>query len=261
MIYITGDTHSYLEERLNVEAFPEQKEMTKEDFVIITGDFGGVWYTKNEAKNAANYSYDEAEKVLDWLDSLPFTTCFVCGNHENFDRLYNEYEVVDFHGGKAHKIRDSIYHLMRGEIFELDGKKIFAFGGAKSHDIKDGILEPDQMDLVPLWQYRRKAFRVNHLSWWKEEMPSEAEMQNGRMNLANEDNTVDFVITHDCPIGIFYLLGYAAYPGREVNPLQSYLQEIAEKTKFKKWFFGHHHVNMNVTDQFIALFDQIIRIA
>ena len=40
MIYITGDTHGDWMSRLNVHVFPEQKEMTKDDTVIICGDFG-----------------------------------------------------------------------------------------------------------------------------------------------------------------------------------------------------------------------------
>ena len=59
---------------------------------------------------------------LDWLDNKNFTTLFVDGNHENFTRLYN-YPVEEWHGGKVHKIRDSVIHLMRGEIFDIDNKK------------------------------------------------------------------------------------------------------------------------------------------
>ena len=33
---------------------------------------------------------------------------------------------------------------MRGEIFDIDNKKFFTFGGAKSHDIQDRILNLDQ---------------------------------------------------------------------------------------------------------------------
>ena len=32
MIYITGDTHGDWMSRLNTKAFPEQKEMTKDDY-------------------------------------------------------------------------------------------------------------------------------------------------------------------------------------------------------------------------------------
>lgn len=41
MIFITGDTHGNFS-RFSTKEFPEQKEMTKEDFVIICGDFGGI---------------------------------------------------------------------------------------------------------------------------------------------------------------------------------------------------------------------------
>ena len=60
----------------------------------------------------------------------------------NFDRLY-QYPVEDWHSGKVHKIRESVLHLMRGQVFEIEEKKIFSFGGASSHDIQGGVLEPD----------------------------------------------------------------------------------------------------------------------
>ena len=50
MIYIIGDTHAEFKYRFNTENFPEQKEMTKDDFVIICGDFGGVWEVQKESK-------------------------------------------------------------------------------------------------------------------------------------------------------------------------------------------------------------------
>lgn len=42
MIYVTGDIHGN-PRRFNTDNFPEQKEMTKDDYVIILGDFGLVW--------------------------------------------------------------------------------------------------------------------------------------------------------------------------------------------------------------------------
>ena len=120
MIYITGDTHSDFT-RFTEEQFPIQSEMTKNDYVIICGDFGGVW-TFEEESNREKY-------FLDWLNNKNFTTLFVDGNHENFTRLYIDYPVEEWHGGKMHKIRDSVLHLMRGEIFDIDSKKIFSFGG------------------------------------------------------------------------------------------------------------------------------------
>ena len=42
MIYITGDCHAEFN-RFSTKRFPAQKEMTKEDFVIVCGDFSGIW--------------------------------------------------------------------------------------------------------------------------------------------------------------------------------------------------------------------------
>ena len=42
MIFVTGDCHSEFQ-KLSTAAFPEQREMTKDDIVIICGDFGAVW--------------------------------------------------------------------------------------------------------------------------------------------------------------------------------------------------------------------------
>jgi len=44
MLNITGDTHGALDIRkLNTSRFPEQRSMTKQDYVAIMGDFGMVW--------------------------------------------------------------------------------------------------------------------------------------------------------------------------------------------------------------------------
>ena len=129
--------------------------------------------------------------MLKWLQEKPFTTLFVDGNHENFDRLYEEYPVKEWHGGNVHEIRPSVLHLMRGQVFELCGKTFFTFGGASSHDVSGGIL--DRSD--PGYQEKKrtldrgwKPYRINHLSWWKEELASEEEMEEGRNNLAAHDN-------------------------------------------------------------------------
>ncbi len=143
MIYITGDCHQDFG-RFNTGIFPEQKEMTKDDYVIVCGDFGGVWNRGGENK--------EEKHLMDWLEGKPFTTLFVDGNHENFDRLY-AYPVEEWHGGKVHKIRPTVIHMMRGQVFAIDGKSVFTFGGASSHDIDGGILEPEDPD------FKRKKSR------------------------------------------------------------------------------------------------------
>ena len=52
-----------------------------------------------------------------------------------------EYPVEEWHGGKVrHIVRDKIILLERGQIFDIEGHSYFTFGGARSHDISDGIL-------------------------------------------------------------------------------------------------------------------------
>ena len=42
MIYATSDLHGNAL-RFQPEYFPEQAEMTKDDYMIVCGDFGFVW--------------------------------------------------------------------------------------------------------------------------------------------------------------------------------------------------------------------------
>ena len=116
MIYVTGDCHGNFR-RFQSDCFPEQANMTKDDTVIITGDCGGVWFGDSRD-----------DETLDWLERLPFTLAFVCGNHENYDAL-ERYPVAEWHGGKVHRVRPHVLHLMRGQIFELEGCRFFTMGG------------------------------------------------------------------------------------------------------------------------------------
>ena len=49
MIWLTGDVHGDWMRRLNMDSFPEQKEMTKDDYVIILGDMG-IWDNSKREK-------------------------------------------------------------------------------------------------------------------------------------------------------------------------------------------------------------------
>ncbi|MEE0993225.1 MAG: metallophosphoesterase [Bacteroidales bacterium] len=252
MIYITGDCHGDWS-RFSSDSFPEGKNMTRDDFVIVCGDFG-IWQPSNSEKY-----------WLDWLSEKSFTVLFVDGNHENFDRLNGgEFPIVDFHGGKAHKIRENVYHLMRGYIFDICGKSVFAFGGARSHDIKDGILNeddyPNYLDMIKDYRIRTKRgemLRINHMSWWKEEMPNAEEMRRGLNNLKARGNKVDFIISHCCPQRMVpYFLGENAKP----DSLTKFFNVITRDVEFDRWYFGHYHDNMQM-GKYTLLYEQIIRIA
>ena len=244
MIYITGDTHSDFS-RFTEENFPIQSEMTKDDYIIICGDFGGVWTLEEESRRE--------KEALDWLNNKNFTTLFVDGNHENYTRLYN-YPIEEWKGGKVHKIRDSVLHLMRGEIFDIDNKKIFAFGGARSHDIQDGILNLDEEEKIYEYRKRGAYFRIRDFSWWDLELPTNQEMENGIENLEKINYKVDYIISHCCPTSIQALIN-STYK-RDI--LTEYLQQISEKCTFKRWYFGHYHDYKQVNSQFTLLYENIV---
>mgnify|MGYP000112646328 CR=1 FL=1 len=246
-LFLTGDTHGDFR-RFLPENFYEQERLTKEDLVLICGDMGGVWY--------GDCRDDEG---LDFLESRPFTTLFVAGNHENYDAL-RTYPLEDWRGGKIRRICPSVLLLERGQVFDLNGKQIFTMGGASSHDIQGGILEPDD----PLFllkfhalEARGTPFRVNHRSWWKQELPSKTEYEEARRSLERIQYEVDYVITHCAPSSIVDILGNGGYVH---DHLTDFLEEIKERAKFHYWLFGHYHDNKIIDDRFVLLWEQMVQV-
>ncbi len=209
-IFITGDTHAAFT-RFSVNTFPEQKELTKEDVVIILGDFGGVWSKHEE---------DAYEKYwLKWLDEKNFTTVFVDGNHENFDRLLT-YPEKTWNGGKVGVIRDSVLHLKRGEVFTINGLKFLALGGACSVD---------------------KHERKEGTSWWPQEEFTLEDLENANKNLIAVNDKVDYVIAHDMPLSKKTSFNFMK-AGSATNWL---FEEISQTIQYKTWFCGHYHHNIH----------------
>ena len=90
-IYVTGDVHGRAEHgssRFAFRSWPLGRTLTRDDAVIVAGDFGFVW----DGSNAEKY-------WLDWFESKPWTTCFVDGNHENHHALA-ELPVREWNGGR-----------------------------------------------------------------------------------------------------------------------------------------------------------------
>ena len=82
-------------------------------------------------------------------------------------------------------------------------------------------------------------------------------LENGkRGNLELADWKVDFVFTHCTASDIAVLLGGF----HENDRLTSYFQDIRLKLEYKRWFFGHYHMDRAVTPSNICLFEQIVQI-
>lgn len=167
-----------------------------------------------------------------WLSEKPFTTLFVDGNHENHI-LLSKLPEVEMFGGKVGKVNDSIYHLKRGQVYTIAGKKFFCFGGAKSTD---------------------KEWRVEGLSWWPEEMPTKQEMDYGLETLKKYDFKVDYIISHCAPSMIQWEMDSRF----DNDELTKYFDTVAARTEFKTRFYGHYHRTEIVKEKYMALFDAIV---
>lgn len=216
MIYITGDTHGYPHYFLN--GFMDDEEWTEDDILIVCGDFGYIFLNDlNE------------DSFLNYLSSKPYTICFADGNHENFPAIFSYPEEI-WNGGRIHRIRKNIIHLMRGQVFTLEGSKFFVMGGGFSID----------------WYYRTAGY-----SYWSEELPSEAEYEEARKNLAANGNKVDYIITHTAPskavryMNIFWHMHFETQ--NDEKPFNEFLQhEVMDKVSYKHWYFGHFHLDREI---------------
>jgi len=136
-------------------------------------------------------------------------------------------------GGKAHRIMDSIYHLMRGQVFTIDGLKFFTMGGATSHD---------------------KGFRCEGVTWWPEELPSDSEHEEAVVNLEKHGLQVDYIITHCAPDSVQWEIS-ALY---ESDKLTEFLEAVKNEVSYKHWYFGHYHLNEAIDDKHTCVFDEIV---
>ncbi len=217
MIYVTGDTHG---DRMRFfdNNMVGESSWGENDTLIICGDFGFI-FRNNEGEQA----------FLDKLAEKPYTICFCDGNHENFSALYL-YPQEMWMGGKVHKIRRNIFHLMRGQIFDICGKKFFTMGGAYSID---------------------KYMRTEGVSWWKEELPCSIEYNEAIHNLKKANNEVDYIITHTAPSEIIWRL--LKNPDNHDKELTGFLDQVMHEIKFKRWFFGHWHMDWKIDEKFRAI--------
>ena len=223
MIYLTGDTHIPLDvEKLNTRSFPEQKKMTRDDYVIVLGDFGLLWHEDKE------YYWWKR-----WFEEKNFTTLWIDGNHENHNWI-DSLPVSEWYGGKVHMISPNIIHLMRGQVFTIEDNTFFTFGGALSID---------------------KEMRRENVTWWAREEASYAEQEEGLKNLEKYNNKVDYILTHTCPDELINIMfPEAKYKADSVTG--KYLDYISKIASYRKWYFGHWHVRREM-GKFLVLYNTI----
>ena len=226
-VFLTGDTHGN-EDFDKLRRFADvARDLSRDDFLIILGDFGLVWRDPP--------SPIEAE-LLDWLDERPWTTLFVDGNHENFD-LLDAIPVTESFGGRVQHVRKHVIRLMRGERYEIGGHSFFVCGGGHSID---------------------RMWRKPHVSWWPQEVPDEEE----RVRIAQQAaacGPVDYVLTHCPPTGQYerYRARWAGFWGPSDEYTDWLERHIEGVVPYRRWFFGHLHFDQPLDEPHTCLFNEV----
>lgn len=221
MIFLWGDIHGEHEVNSYTKFHRDNKKILDDNPVIFLGDWGFLW---SEPRRKSEQYW------IDWFSSKSNKFYIVDGNHENH-KLISELPIVEECGGKMRKLEDNIFFMMRGEIYQIDGKTFWAFGGAMSID---------------------KAHRIEGKSWWPEEVASYEEMQYGIDKLESVNWKVDYVIAHTLPKTIVATMFVA---DKEPDPTSAYFDfVIGQRLEFKMWFCGHFHEDRNIYGKYQILY-------
>ena len=217
MVYVTGDMHGQLE-RLYDREF---RKLKKGDTLIVCGDFGYIFNGSPEEK-----------QVIKYLSKRKFVTAFIEGTHDNME-VINRARVTVWKGGKVHRIMGNVLHLMRGQIFDIEGFRFFTFGGGESLD---------------------KDMRIEEGFWWREELPTPEEMALGASRLDEEGLKVDYILTHEPPQLLKSAMQLRQGVEQKVSKLNGFLEEISRTCEFKHWYFGSLHEDKTLTPKYTCVF-------
>ena len=221
MVYITGDMHGDIE-RLYDKEF---RKLRRGDILIVCGDFGYIFDGSKSEKQIVNY-----------FAKRKFITAFVEGTHDNLDKINRSRETV-WKGGKVHRIKGNLLHLMRGQIFNIDGNRFFTFGGGESTD---------------------KDMRVAQGFWWRQEEPTPDEMADGARVLDEAGCEVDYIITHEPPALVKSAILLRRGDNDNINKLNGYLEEIGRSCVYKRWYFGSLHEDRVITEHHTCVFKKLL---
>lgn len=212
MIFITSDTHG------EIERFDDKqyKQVKRGDTLIILGDFGFIWKNSKEQK-----------KYLKKIAKMPFRTLFIDGLNEDFETL-SEFETTDFFGAKASEIvKDKVFYIHRGEIFELDDAKILCFGGTDNFEF----------DL-----YSDKY------------MPVQSDFDNCMINLEKHNFNVDYILTHIPSGNISRFINLGSYT---MSAQMDFFDTLESKVTYKKWYFGSIHQDKYVSPKVQSVYTDV----
>lgn len=221
MVYVTGDTHGDID-----RLFDRQwRKLKTGDTVIVCGDFGFLWNGDREEKD-----------VIKYLGSRKYTVAFLDGTHDNFDSI-NRCRQTVWKGGLVHRISDNLFHLCRGQIYNIEGKSIFVFGGGESTD---------------------KDMRLDSGKWWRQEIATPEEMAEGAKRLDENERRVDYILTHEPPAPVKSAMLLRRGETELVTKINGYFDKISRLCKFRHWYFASLHEDRTITPKHTCVFKKLI---
>lgn len=166
--------------------------------------------------------------------SEPTAFCFLTlfcihGNHERRPESLDVYDEREWHGGQVftEDRYPNILFAKDGEIYDLDGQKAIAIGGAYSID---------------------KAWRVEGRSWWPDEQPSEEIKSRVEQSLENCSWSIDIVLSHTTPLKYepteVFIRGVDQ--SKVDKSTEIWLDSIEDRLTYRKWYCGHYHTEKKI---------------
>jgi len=256
--------------------FPLESELTKNDVVFQLGDFGYVWYYPESKEN---YKRDIAN--LNHLADKNYTLLVIPGNHDNYD-IINSLPIINKWDGRVYELKlrkNSIYFAIKGEIYTINNKNFFTFGGAATNKEDQNFTYKQYLSKEKVRKKKYKygehyktvheSVKLKDVSIWREEDPSEEEKENAIKNLEKVNYKVDYVLTHTIPTSIIVesikrmksdyeqqqkiddetikfieeLVSDNTENQKKDCKTSSFLEIINKKLIFEELFYGHFHHN------------------
>lgn len=236
-VFVTGDTHGYcndLEEFIKYASnWDDEDASMGDDTIVVLGDSG------------LNYYLSVADRKLKCYVSEVFedyNLFIIRGNHDARPEKLLEIKTVKFLGSTALAEPEypNIKYAIDGNIYKHKGMNILTIGGAYSVD---------------------KEYRQSHnLPWFVDEQPSLEERK--YIKAVYDNNDIDIILSHTCPSSWREAFRFETdLLDRETEidtSTEDWLDTFLVKDKFKAWYFGHFHGDLEVGKKGRMLMDKIV---